>query len=155
MKKKLLAMLLSGMILGLTACGNSGNGAGAVEVEETPIAETVQTETESGEQAAAESEEADAELTEEQALEAVRNYCFQIQPDLKEMVEADEETIYWDVITNEEGQIVVLYRSYTGAQIRYYIDPATGEAYTTELVPGIIDEEQRTEDTLNIRDYLE
>ncbi len=35
------------------------------------------------------------------------------------------------------------------------IAPATGEAYTTELVPGIIDEEQRTEDALNIRDYLE
>ena len=150
MKKKVLSVFLSCMILGLTACGNSGSQEGAVQVEATPIV----AETETAAQASEGTEEA-AVLTEEQALEAVRNYCFEIQPDLKEMVEADEETIYWDVITNEEGQIVVLYRSYTGAQIRYYIDPATGEAYTTELVPGIIDEEQRTEDTLNIRDYLE
>ena len=29
----------------------------------------------------------------------------------------------------------------------------SGETYVTELVPGIIDEEQRTEESFNIRDY--
>ncbi len=152
MRKKVLSVILSCMILGLSACGTGSSESAAVEVEAVPI---VEREAEAGAQASDAPEEAAAALTEEQALEAVRNYCFEIQPDLKEMVEADEETVYWDVITNEEGQIVVLYRSYTGAQIRYYIDPVTGETYTTELVPSIIDEEQRTEESLNIRDYLE
>ena len=30
----------------------------------------------------------------------------------------------------------------------------TGDAYVTELVPGIIDEETRSGETLNVRDYL-
>ena len=56
--------------------------------------------------------------------------------------------------TNEDGEIVVLYRSYTAAQTRYYIDSVTGDTYVTELVPGIIDDEQRTGETFNVRDYL-
>ena len=48
----------------------------------------------------------------------------------------------------------MLYRSYTGAQIRYYVDPASGETYVTELVPGMIDEEQENGEKFNARDYL-
>ena len=70
------------------------------------------------------------------------------------MAESDEYTIYWDVSTNDAGEIVVLYRSYTAAQIRYYVDPASGETYVTEQVPGIIDEEQRTDETLNVYDLM-
>ena len=62
---------------------------------------------------------------------------------------------YFDVSASDSGEIVVLYRSYTAAQIRYYIDPATGDVYVTELVPGIIDEEQRTAESFNIGKYLE
>ena len=55
---------------------------------------------------------------------------------------------------NEKGEIVILYRSYTAAQIRYYIDPNTGDTYVTEFVPGITDEEERTEETFNVKDYM-
>ena len=93
-------------------------------------------------------------LTEQQALDAVKNYCFSQNPDLKNMLDSGEYDIYWDVTTNDTNEIVVLYRSYTAAQIRYYIDPVSGETYVTELVPGIIDEEQRTEESFNVRNYL-
>ncbi|MBQ9809219.1 MAG: hypothetical protein IJM55_10220 [Ruminococcus sp.] len=93
-------------------------------------------------------------LSENQALDAIKNYCFIKNPELENMEDSDEYSIYWDVTTNDANEIVVLYRAYTGAQIRYYIDPVSGEAYVTELVPGIIDDEQRTEETLNVRDYL-
>ena len=76
-------------------------------------------------------------------------------PDIEAMSGSDDYTIYWDVSLSDTGEIVVLYRSYTGAQIRYYIDPDSGEAYTTELVPGIIDEEEKTDERLNVNDYLE
>ena len=39
------------------------------------------------------------------------------------------------------------------AQIRYYVDPTSGDTYVTEFVPGITDEEQKTGETFNIRDY--
>ena len=93
-------------------------------------------------------------LTEDQALNAIKNYCFIKNPDLKNMAESDEYTIYWDVTTNDANEIVVLYRSYTGAQIRYYIDPVSGAAYVTEFVQGITDGEQRSEESLNVREYL-
>ena len=92
-------------------------------------------------------------LTEEQALEAIRNYCYINNPDLKGMEESEDYTIYWEVSTNEDKEIVVLYRSYTSAQVRYYIDPSSGETYVTEYVPGITDEEEKTDEFFNVRDY--
>ena len=93
-------------------------------------------------------------LSENQALDAIKNYCFNHNPNLKSMVDSGEYNIYWSVTTNDANEIVVLYNSYTAAQIRYYIDPLSGETYVTEWVQGIIDEEQRTEETFNVRDYL-
>lgn len=131
--------------------------------ETTPAAETEQTPTQTEEALPDQTEDTSAgqdengadALTEDQALEAVRNYCFINNPDLESIVDSGEYDVYWDVSTNDDGEIVVLYRSYTAAQIRYYIDPATGETYLTELVPGIIDEEQRTDESFNVKDYME
>ncbi|MCR5402929.1 MAG: hypothetical protein K6E91_03810 [Butyrivibrio sp.] len=93
-------------------------------------------------------------ITNEQALEAIKSYCYANNPDLEKMADSEDVTVYFDVSSSEAGEIIVLYRSYTGAQIRYYIDPSSGEVYVTEQVPGIIDEEQRTDETFNIRDYM-
>ena len=93
-------------------------------------------------------------ITKDQAFEAVKNYCYMNNPDLKGIEESGEYTVYWDISTNEDQKIVILFRSYTGSQTRYYIDPESGDTYVTELVPGIIDEEQKTDESFNVRDYL-
>ena len=93
-------------------------------------------------------------LTEDQAYNAVINYNKEIGSGIDEEINSEGYSEYWDVSTIESGEIVVLYRSYTGAQIRYYVNPATGETYVTELVPGIIDEEQKNGETFNAKDYL-
>lgn len=84
-----------------------------------------------------------------------RNYCFTINPDLEGIIKAEEYPVYWEIVSSDEREIVVLFRSYTGAQIRYFIDCATGDTYVTEYVPGISTEEQRTDESINVRDYLE
>ncbi len=94
-------------------------------------------------------------LTEEQALTAVQNYCRISNPDLERIEKDGEYPVYWDVSSTDEHEIVVLFRSYTGAQIRYYIDPASGDTYVTEFVPGISAEEERTDERLNVWDYLD
>ena len=94
-------------------------------------------------------------LTEDQAYTAVINYNKSIGSGYDEDINSEGYSEYWDVSTNEDGTIVVLYRSYTAAQIRYYVDPVSGETYITELVPGIKDEEEKTGETFNARDYLE
>ena len=104
---------------------------------------------------AQQSDNATDALTQEQALEAIHKYCIINNPDLEGLTDSEDYTLYWDVTTNEANEIVVLYRAYTGAQTRYYIDPTSGETYVTELVPGIIDEEQRTEESFNVKDYLD
>ena len=94
-------------------------------------------------------------VTQEQALAAIQKFCFANDPELEKMINSGDYGAYFDVSTADSGEIVVLYRSYTAAQIRYYINPSTGDVYVTELVPGIIDEEQRTDESFNISKYLE
>ena len=166
MKKKLILLAMCCMVFGLAACGSKDGKEGDSVLEPIPVEETAQAEETAEapekEQAAAQEqaavqEQAEASsgvLTQEQALEAIKNYCYANNPDLESMAESDDYTIYWDVTTGEADEIVVLYRSYTGAETRYYIDPTSGETYVTELVPGIIDEEQRTEESFNVRDYV-
>lgn len=93
-------------------------------------------------------------LSDEQVLSAIRNYCYISNPDLENIVNAGKYPVYWEISSGDEQEIVVLFRSYTGAQNRYYIDRTTGDTYVTEFVPGITTEEQQTEESFNVRDYF-
>ena len=95
----------------------------------------------------------DERIADEQALSAIRAYCYKKNPDLERMVNTEEYLIYWDISSSDENEIVVLFRSYTGAQVRYYIDRVTGDTYVTEFVPGITPEEERTDESFNVKDY--
>lgn len=165
MRKLIIPVVLCMAVL-LTACGGdkakeTSALSGSADTETS--AQQAETGT-SAEQEAAQKEQPSAEndmegktaavLTEEQAYAAVINYNKAIGSGYDEEMNSEGYSEYWNVTTNEDGQIVVLYRSYTAAQIRYYIDPASGETYVTELVPGIIDEEQKTGETFNAWDYL-
>lgn len=93
-------------------------------------------------------------IDDELALSAIKNYCHINNPDLKDIESAGEYPVSWEVSSSAEHEIVILFRSYTGALIRYYIDPVSGDTYVTEFVQGITDEEERTDESFNIRDYL-
>ena len=94
-------------------------------------------------------------LSDEQALSAIRDYCCKMNPDLESIVNDGEYTVYWEVSASDEHEIVILFRSYTGTQNRYYIDRATGDTYVTEYVPGVTLEEQRTDESFNINRLVE
>ena len=93
-------------------------------------------------------------LTDEQAVSAIRNYCLAVNPELKDIVDKGDYPLYWDISSSDEKEIVVVFRSHTGALNRYYVDPVSGASYVTEQVPGIIDEEQRTGEILNAWNYI-
>ena len=92
--------------------------------------------------------------TDEQLLAAIKKYCCTMNPDLENIANAGEYPVYWEIVSSDEQEAVVLFRSYTGAQVRSYIDRATGETYMTEFVPGITTEEQRTGESFNVKDYF-
>lgn len=94
-------------------------------------------------------------LSSEQALSAVERYCYISNPDLKGIVDAGQYPVSWEVASSSEDEIVILYRSYTGAEVRYYIDPVSGDAHVTEYVSGVTGEEQPSGETLNVWDYLD
>lgn len=165
MKRKLILAMACCMVLGLAGCSSESSteseAQSGLQVEEIPAAETAETaeSTEKAETAQdtdkTENTEKSGLITEDQACEAIKKYCIEGFPDLADMVDSDDYTIYWDASTTEDGEICVLYRAYTGALIRYYVNPETGDTYVTEQVPGIIDDEQKTEETLNVKDYIE
>ena len=39
--------------------------------------------------------------------------------------------------------------------MRYYIDPVSGDTYVTEFVSGITPDEQRTDESINMWEYLD
>ncbi len=125
-------------------------------VDNTEEAETTEESktTELSEQTNAVDTADDAELTDEVVLTAITNYCYDLNPDLKDMVDSGDYEIYWDVDSSDENEIVILYRSYTAAEVRYYVNRTTGETYVTEYVEGITPEEERTEESFNVRDYI-
>ncbi|MCQ2522057.1 MAG: hypothetical protein MJ105_06725 [Lachnospiraceae bacterium] len=94
-------------------------------------------------------------ITDEQALAAIQNYCYISNPSLVDIVNEGQYAVSWEVSSSDENEIVVLYISYTGAQVRYYIDRNTGDTYVTEFVPGILDEEEQTDERFNVKDYFD
>jgi len=165
MKKKnlLLPVVLCTAML-MTACSGQTPAESSVEKEsietvaatEAPAAEETATTTEAEAAAHAENSEntvteASGAITQDQAMDAVLNYFKADFPDYEIDSEHGE---YWEVVTGDNGEIKVIHKSYTGAFNFYYVDPATGETYVTELVPGIIDEEQKTGETFNVNDYM-
>lgn len=93
-------------------------------------------------------------ITEQQALDAIMKYCYSENPDLESIVEEGEYPVYWDASGSSESEMVIVFRSYTGAIVRYYIDRSTGDTYVTEFVPGITDDEERTDEVFNVKDYM-
>lgn len=88
-------------------------------------------------------------ITDEMALDAIHDRCVLENPDNVELG-AD----HWYVESSDDNQIVVFFLAYTGAEVRYYIDRATGDTYVTEFVEGIHDEEQPSGERFNVKDYI-
>ncbi|MCR5295612.1 MAG: hypothetical protein K6E30_10665 [Lachnospiraceae bacterium] len=93
-------------------------------------------------------------ISDETALLAIENYCRKMNPDLTEGEDAGKNAVSWEIESSGEEEIVVLYHSYTSALVRYYIDRVSGETYVTEFVSGITPEEERTDESFNVRDYI-
>ena len=96
----------------------------------------------------------EGDISDQLALELIARHCMEQNPDLEEIVNAGQYDAYWEIVSSDPQEVVVLFRSYTGAQIRYYIERSTGDVRVTEFVPGITPEEMPSEESLNVWDYV-
>ena len=92
-------------------------------------------------------------FTDEQALSAVRTYCLSINPELNDIVNSGEYQVSWEISLSGEQQLVILFKSYTGTDVRYYIDRASGAVYETEMNP-ITSTEEYTGVSFNVRNWI-
>ena len=90
-------------------------------------------------------------ITAEMAYEGVNNYCHSEY----DWSVADENPSMMSVTMGEETETEykVIFRSYTGALVNFYVDKASGTARLVESVPALgIDS---VAGTINLLDYLD
>ncbi len=89
----------------------------------------------------------ETQLTEEQAYEAIQNYCNETYG-----YTPDSSSMYIEIGDGTESEYQMRFRSYTGAFVYFYIDKVTGDARMVEKVPDLDVEEESG--TINVFDYL-
>ena len=90
-------------------------------------------------------------ITEEMAYEGVNNYCHK---EYDWSVAKDNPDIMFVQMSEEtDSAYQVVFRSYTGAFVHFYVDKTSGTTKMVEKVPSLNVEEEAG--TINLFDYLE
>ena len=90
-------------------------------------------------------------ITKEMAFEGVNNYCHK---EYDWSVAKDNPDIMFVQIGEEtDSAYQVVFRSYTGAFVHFYVDKTSGTTKMVEKVPSLNVEEETG--TINLFDYLE
>ena len=91
------------------------------------------------------------EITEEMAYEGVSNYCHSAYD--WSIAEDNPSIMYVEMGDESETEYQVIFRSYTGAFVYFYVDKENGSTRITEYVPTLDIENEAG--TIDIYDYLE
>lgn len=90
-------------------------------------------------------------ITEEMAYEGVNNYCHK-EYDWS-MAEDNPDMMYVEMGEETESEYQVIFRSYTGAFVYFYVNKTTGITRMIESVPNLGIEEETG--TIDLHDYLD
>ena len=90
-------------------------------------------------------------ISEEMAFEGVSNYCHS-EYDWS-AAEENSDIMYVEMGEETETEYQVIFRSYTGSFVYFYVDKSSGATRLTEYVP-ILDIEESA-GTIDLYDYLE
>ena len=160
MKKQIVTMSLM-LAISLAGCGNANNNTAnipegmALDVEElTTGIETVADEDPENDIETTD-EDSTGNLTKEQALTAVKNYCYSIQPNIEKLDKSDNYTVNFEVESYSDDEIVVLYTAQTGEEVRFYVDLVSGDAEITAFIPGESTQEEPSDEIIHLRDYVD
>ena len=90
-------------------------------------------------------------ITEEMAYEGVNNYCHK-EYDWS-IAKDNPDIMYVQMGEETDSAYQVVFRSYTGAFVHFYVDKTSGTTKIVEKVPSLNVEEEAG--TINLFDYLE
>ena len=90
-------------------------------------------------------------ITADMAYEGVFNYCHEAYD--WSMAEENPDMMYIQMGEETESEYQVVFRSYTGAFVYFYVDKTSGTTKMVEKVPNLGVEEESG--TINLFDYLD
>lgn len=91
-----------------------------------------------------------ADVTAAMAYEGVNNYCHS-QYDWS-VAEENPSMMYVTMGDSAESEYKVIFRSYTGAIVNFYVDKASGNTRMVESVPAL--DVDTVTGTINLLDYI-
>ena len=92
-----------------------------------------------------------SEITAEMAYEGVSNYCRSAYD--WSMAEENPSMMYVEMGEETESEYQVVFRSYTGSFVYFYVEKTSGTTRMVEYVPALDIKEETG--TIDIFDYLE
>lgn len=147
---KYLAFTFAILVLFLCSCHNNKTESSNPQTE---IQDTQSTVSDSVKQTAAadSTKAAERTITKEMAYDGVNNYCHSTYD---WSVAKDNPSIMYVQLGEEtESEYEVIFRSYTGAFVHFYVDKKSGTTRMVEKVPNLDVEEAAG--TINLFDYLD
>ena len=136
----ILVLMMSAI---LSACGTKNEVAddsSTADTTYTPITTDI-----------ADTTAAQNEISEEMAYDGVYNYCHSTYD--WSIAEDNPDIMYLKMGEETESEYQVIFRSYTGTFVYFYVDKSSGATRLIEYVPILEIEEEAG--TINLYDYLE
>ena len=142
----ILVLMMSAI---LSACGTKNETAGNssnADTTYTPITTDITDTTDIADTTAVQNE-----ISEEMAYDGVYNYCHSTYD--WSIAEDNPDIMYLKMGEETESEYQVIFRSYTGTFVYFYVDKSSGTTRLIEYVPNLDIEEEAG--TINLYDYLE
>lgn len=89
-------------------------------------------------------------ISKEMAYEGIKNYCHSMYD--WSMAEDNPDIMYLEMGEELESEYQVIFRSYTGSFVYFYVDKLSGVTRLIEYVPSLDIQEEAG--TINLYDYL-
>ena len=92
-------------------------------------------------------------LTDEEAMTGFGNYLYFKIKNLQKILDEDKVPCTWGISSSDKNEIVIMFKSNTGALLRYHVNRNTGKTYVTQYAVET-NSFFRTRETLNVREYI-
>lgn len=92
-------------------------------------------------------------LTDDEAMAGFTNYLYFKIKNLQKILDEDKIPCTWGIASSDKNEIMIMFKSNTGALLRYHINRKTGKAYVTQYAVET-NSYFRTKETVNVREYI-
>ena len=95
-------------------------------------------------------------LTDDEALTGFTNYLYFKIKNLQKILDEDKVPCTWGIASSDQKEIMIMFKSNTGALLRYHINRSTGKTYVTQysVRPNSYYRTKEMTDNLSEKEYV-